>query len=129
MPVYATPPPSKASRQAPSRAKEAEAEEALEEAGGADMEAPSSYTRGAKGGPSFDEEVRKADRLFANRDWNAAAAAYRELLRRFPSHKDASRWRARMNQSLVAAEEGRKAGPSDGAKAAKAKATVESSKE
>lgn len=107
-----------------------EAEAAFEEAEGAAMEAPAARAPGAKGGTSFDEEVKKADRLFANRDWGTAAAAYRELLRRFPGNKDAPRWRARMNQSLLAAEQRRTAGPSNAAKAAKAKAsTVESAKE
>jgi anti-sigma factor RsiW len=57
---------------------------------------------GGKAGPSLDESVRKADRLFASQDWNAAATAYRDLLRRFPSHKDAPKWRDRMNESNVA---------------------------
>jgi hypothetical protein len=57
---------------------------------------------GEKAGPSLDESVRKADRLFASQDWNAAATAYRDLLRRFPSHKDAPKWRDRMNESNVA---------------------------
>jgi hypothetical protein len=50
-------------------------------------------------GPSLDESVRKAERLYASQDWNGAAAAYRDLLNRFPSHKDAPRWRDRMNES------------------------------
>ena len=52
--------------------------------------------------PSLDESVRKAERLYASQDWNAAAAAYRELLNRFPGHKDAPRWRDRMNESNAA---------------------------
>ena len=35
-------------------------------------------------GSPLADSVRKADRLFASQDWNAAADAYRELLRRFP---------------------------------------------
>jgi hypothetical protein len=76
-----------------------------------------------KGGPSFDESVRRADRLFASQEWNAAAEAYRDLLRRFPSHKDAGKWRERMNQSLVAVEQGRKARDENASKAAKAKSS------
>lgn len=55
-----------------------------------------------KSGPSLDETVRKADRLYASQDWNGAADAYRALLRRFPSHKDAPKWRDRLNESNVA---------------------------
>jgi hypothetical protein len=74
----------------------------------------------AKGrpGPSLDESIRKADRLFAAQDWSAAAEAYRDLLRRFPGHKDAGKWRGRMDQSLIAGRE--RSQP--GAKAAKARA-------
>jgi anti-sigma factor RsiW len=50
----------------------------------------------------LDDSVRKAERLFASQDWNAAADAYRDLLRRFPSHKDVPKWRDRMNASTVA---------------------------
>jgi len=53
-------------------------------------------------GSPLADSVRKADRLFASQDWNAAADAYRELLRRFPSHKDVPKWRDRMNASTVA---------------------------
>jgi hypothetical protein len=52
--------------------------------------------------PSLDENVRKAERLYASQDWNGAAAVYRDLLRQFPSHKDAPKWRDRMNESNVA---------------------------
>jgi hypothetical protein len=69
-------------------------------------------------GPSLDESVRRADRLFVEQSWNAAAEAYRDLLRRFPSHRDAAKWRGRMNQSMLAEQEHREAAK----KAAKAKA-------
>jgi hypothetical protein len=78
---------------------------------------------GSKDAPSLDESIRKADRLFAAADWTAAAAAYRDLLRRFGNHKDAPKWRDRMNQSLVAEEEARKTKPPSAGKAAKAKST------
>ena len=55
-----------------------------------------------KSGPSLDEGVRKAERLYASQDWSAAAAAYRDLLNRFPSYKDAPKWRDRMNESTAA---------------------------
>jgi hypothetical protein len=53
------------------------------------------------------EEQRRADRLFAERNWDAAAEAYRELLRRYPGHKDAAKWRERIDQSLIAARQQR----------------------
>ena len=57
---------------------------------------------GDKAGPSLDESVRKAERLYASQDWNSAAAAYRDLLNRFPTYKDAPKWRDRMNESNAA---------------------------
>jgi hypothetical protein len=60
---------------------------------------------GDKPGSSLGESLRKAERLYASQNWNAAAAAYRDLLNRFPSHKDAAKWRDRMNESLVAEEQ------------------------
>jgi hypothetical protein len=74
---------------------------------------------GGRSGPSLEDSVRKAERLYASQDWTAAAAAYRDLLNRFPGHKDSGKWRERMNQSLVAEEQARK---SESGKAAKAKA-------
>jgi len=58
-----------------------------------------------KPGSALDESIRKADRLYTSQDWNAAAAAYRDLINRFPGHKDAPRWRDRMSESLVAEEQ------------------------
>jgi hypothetical protein len=58
--------------------------------------------RSSDASPTLEESVKKADRLYASQDWNAAAAAYRDLLRRFPSHKDATKWRDRMSESSVA---------------------------
>jgi|GEM_PF-2099463 len=78
-----------------------------------------------KAGPSLEESIRKADRLFAKQDWVAAAAAYRDLINRFPGHKDAGKWRERMGQSLVAEQESRNPKPANAAKAAKAKAASE----
>lgn len=74
---------------------------------------------GGRSGPSLEESVRRADCLYASQDWPTAAAAYRDLLGRFPSHKDAAKWRERMSQSLLAEEQARK---SESGKAAKAKA-------
>ncbi len=53
-------------------------------------------------GPSLEESLRKAERFYASQDWRAAATAYRELLNRFPHHKDVQRWRARMSESNIA---------------------------
>jgi hypothetical protein len=58
--------------------------------------------RGQPSLPSFDDSLRRAERLFAEQNWNAAAEAYRDLLRRYPGHKDVGKWRARVDQSLVA---------------------------
>jgi hypothetical protein len=55
-----------------------------------------------KAGLSLDESIRKAERLYADEDWIAAAQAYRDLLRRLPSHKDTTKWRDRMNESNAA---------------------------
>jgi hypothetical protein len=70
-----------------------------------------------KAAPSLEETLHKAERLYASSDWNGAAEAYRDLLRRFPSHKDAPKWRDRMNESnaayLRALEARRKKSPSD----------------
>lgn len=76
---------------------------------------------GKGAGPALEESVRKADRLYANHDWTAAVAAYRDLLKRFPGHRDAARWRERMNQSLVAAQKSRSPSEAKAGKAAKAK--------
>jgi hypothetical protein len=78
-----------------------------------------SLAKGQAAKPSLDESVRKADRLFANQNWSASAEAYRELLRHYPGHKDAAKWRARIDQSLVAERE------AVGNKAAKAKRATE----
>ena len=76
--------------------------------------------RSSNASPTLEESAKKADRLYASQDWNAAAEAYRDLLRRFPKHKDASKWRDRMNQSLIAEQERRKVKTPKAAKAAKA---------
>jgi len=54
------------------------------------------------GSPSLEDSLRKAERLYASQDWNGAAATYRDLLTRFPNHKDAPKWRDRMNASNFA---------------------------
>jgi anti-sigma factor RsiW len=70
---------------------------------GAEENAPAAREKAEqKAGAPLDDSVRKAERLFASQDWNAAADAYRDLLRRFPSHKDVPKWRDCMNASTVA---------------------------
>jgi anti-sigma factor RsiW len=113
-PVYATPP----------KARRGDLDKKVAEEPAAGEAANHEFSQakaplGSRSGPSLDESVRKADRLYASQDWTAAATAYRELLNRFPGHKDSAKWRERMNQSLVAEEQARK---SENAKAAKAKA-------
>lgn len=117
-PAVATPPPS--ARYAPAPAAEAapaelSAQEGMEPASKAKAKAD----RGASPpGPSLDDSVRQAERLFADGNWSGAGQAYRELLRRFPSHRDAPRWRQRIEQAMLAEEQTRRA---DEAKAAKAR--------
>jgi hypothetical protein len=67
-----------------------------------ERDAKATKGRGQPSLPSFDDSLRRADRLFAEQNWNAAAEAYRDLLRRYPGHKDVGKWRARVDQSLVA---------------------------
>jgi anti-sigma factor RsiW len=124
----AAPAPQPATRPAVRRQAEVADEEATEAANEPSFDAKAKEKAdkgGSKDAPSLDESIRKADRLFAAADWNAAAAAYRDLLRRFGSHKDAPKWRDRMNQSLVAEEESRKVKTPKATKAAKAKTTDE----
>jgi len=49
-----------------------------------------------------ESPVARADRLFAQGQWAAAARAYRELLRRDPHNGDAARWRQRLAASQQA---------------------------
>jgi hypothetical protein len=88
--------------------------------GAAEMQHAKDKAPAGKSGLSLEESIKKADRLFAGGDYGAAAAAYRDLLDRFPTYKDAARWRERMSQSLVAVEQARKAGDAKAHKAAKA---------
>jgi hypothetical protein len=110
-PATVSPKPASVTRRSAEKAAEASPQAAYED---------DSDKRLAKGHgtvPSLDESVRKADRLFTEQSWDAAAEAYRDLLRRYPAHKDAAKWRSRMDQSLVAERERRAA---TGGKAAKA---------
>lgn len=75
--------------------------------------------------PSFADSVRRADRLFTEQDWTAAADAYRDLLRRYPGHADAGKWRSRIDHAVFAAREADQAGK----KPAKAKAAADAFQE
>jgi hypothetical protein len=46
--------------------------------------------------PSAELPVARADRLFAEGQWAAAAEAYRDLLHRFPKSPEVGRWRQRL---------------------------------
>jgi Putative zinc-finger len=52
---------------------------------------------------SAESPVARADRLFAEGHWAAAARAYRDLLRHDPNNADAARWRQRLAASQDAA--------------------------
>ena len=65
----------------------------------APMESPKAGAGAKAGGTTSavaETPVQKADRLFAQGRWLAAAEAYRELLRQDPRNTDAARWRQRM---------------------------------
>lgn len=53
--------------------------------------------------PVAESPVVRADRLFAQGQWAAAARAYRDLLRGDPHNADAARWRQRLAASEQAA--------------------------
>jgi hypothetical protein len=89
------------------RQAEAAMEEEASYAPAATMEEGAAEHKKAKAqpGPSIDESIRRADRLFADRRWDEAGEAYRELLRRYPGHNDAGKWRSRMDSAVIAARE------------------------
>ena len=90
--------PAAASAPAPTPAPSAPAAEAEKEGKAA---AKSETTAASK--PAAESPVVRADRLFAQAQWAAAARAYRELLRRDPNNGDAARWRQRLAASEEAA--------------------------
>jgi len=118
-PAPVSPPPA-SKHENMKQAEEAKEAAVVEDSDVADYDV-AAKDKAAKGGgksvPSLEEALRKAERLYAGQDWNAAAEAYRDLLRRFPGHKDAPKWRDRMNESsaayLRALEAKRKKTPSD----------------
>jgi len=56
---------------------------------------------------SFEERVRKAEKLFAEKKWGEAAAAFRALLAQAPSNPAAKTWRERVAAAESAQEQGR----------------------
>jgi hypothetical protein len=52
--------------------------------------------------PIAESPVARADRLFTQGQWAAAARAYRDLLRHDPNNSDAARWRRRLAASEAA---------------------------
>jgi hypothetical protein len=89
----AAPPPAPAPSRAPSAARAASVEDKAE---------AKSESR-AESKPVAESPVARADRLFAQGQWAAAARAYRDLLRRDPHNGDAARWRQRLAASEEAA--------------------------
>ncbi len=67
------------------------------------LEADAKSETGAESRPVAESPVARANRLFAQGQWGAAARAYRELLRRDPHNRDAARWRQRLAASEEAA--------------------------
>jgi hypothetical protein len=68
-----------------------------------DIEADARSETRAASQPVAESPVARADRLFAQGQWAAAAGAYHELLRRDPHNADAARWRQRLAASEQAA--------------------------
>ena len=91
--------PAAASAPAPARPQAPPAAPAASVADKADAK---SETR-AESKPVAESPVARADRLFAQGQWAAAARAYRDLLRRDPNNGDAARWRQRLAASEEAA--------------------------
>ena len=60
-----------------------------------------------RGTVSFEERVRKAEKLFAEKKWGEAAEAFRALLAQAPSNPAAKTWRERVAAAESAQEQGR----------------------
>ena len=58
---------------------------------------------------SFEERVRKAEKLFAEKKWAEAAAAFRALLAQAPADPAAKTWRERVAAADLAQEQARAA--------------------
>jgi ribonuclease E len=77
----------------------------------AQTEAPADKKKAAerKEAISFEERVRKAEKLFAEKKWAEAAAAFRALLAQAPSNPAAKTWRERLAAADLAQEQARAA--------------------
>jgi hypothetical protein len=62
----------------------------------AEKEADRAEKKGSRDKETFDDRVRKAARLYEEKNWAEAAAAYRALLDEAPKHASAPVWRQRM---------------------------------
>jgi anti-sigma factor RsiW len=49
---------------------------------------------------SYDDLLRRADAAFADQRWAEASRSYRELLHRFPTHRNAPAWKGRLAACL-----------------------------
>jgi hypothetical protein len=58
---------------------------------------------------SFEERVRKAETLFAEKKWAEAAAAFRALIAQAPADPAAKTWRERVAAANLAQEQARAA--------------------
>jgi hypothetical protein len=75
----------------------ASAERVAAAADESDAPAAGGAGRGATSQLGLDALIEKADRLFRAGQWQPAVDAYRELLRRFPSHERTPLWRQRVD--------------------------------
>jgi anti-sigma factor RsiW len=75
----------------------------------AQAEAPADKKAANKENLSFEERVRKAEKLFAERKWAEAAAAFRALIAQAPSNPAAKTWRERVAAAESAQEQARAA--------------------
>jgi hypothetical protein len=58
---------------------------------------------------SLEERVRKAEKLFAEKKWAEAAAAFRALIAQAPTNPAVKTWRERLATAEGAQEQGRAA--------------------
>jgi hypothetical protein len=75
----------------------------------AQAEAPADKKAANRETLSFEERVRKAEKLFAEKKWAEAATAFRALLAQAPSNPAAKTWRERVAAAESAQEQGRAA--------------------
>jgi hypothetical protein len=73
----------------------------------AQAEAPTDKKPAKANTLSFEERVRKAEKLFAEKKWAEAAAAFRALIAQAPSNPAAKTWRERVGAADQAQEQAR----------------------